>query len=466
MSLYNPTGAEPIPQSFLLNDTQNTSLQVEPGTTYMLRLINIGAFVAQYFYIEDHELTIVEIDGVYTEPTKADILYIAIAQRYAVLVTTKNSTAKNYPIVTVADSELLDTIPSDLQLNNTNWLEYNKSAPHLQANMAVDTSSDLVPFDDMTLVPADHMPLFAEPDHIIDLTVVMQNLDNGKGYAFLNNISYTAAIVPTVLTVLSSGDLCTNEVIYGEFTQPVVLEHNQVVQIVLNNNDTGTHPFHLHGHNFQLINRDPPLGRHFYDYSDLDSPVNFNPDNHTAFPKVPARRDTFVVPPQGSWVVRFVADNPGVWFFHCHIDWHLSQGLGMLLIEGPRHIQAQLPNGVPSDHLAACKAASIPTTGNAAGNSEDFLDLSGQPEQPGWIPAGFTTRGIVALVFSTINAVLGMTFIGIYGWLEPKRKLDTTESAGKVALNEEDDSGLGAAHAAGGVDSKTMEKNSTAIAEG
>ncbi|RMZ92479.1 hypothetical protein DV736_g294, partial [Chaetothyriales sp. CBS 134916] len=466
LSLYNPTGAEPIPQSFLLNDTLNTSLPVEPGTTYMLRLINIGAFVAQYFYIEDHELTIIEIDGVYTEPAKADILYIAVAQRYSVLVTTKNSTDKNYPIVTVADSNLLDTIPPDLQLNNTNWLEYNKSAPHPQADITIDEASDLVPFDDWTLVPADHFPLLSEPVHNIEVTVVMANLENGKGYAFLDNISYTAPVVPALYTVLSSGNLSTNEAIYGEFTHSVVLEHNQVVQIVLNNNDTGTHPFHLHGHNFQLLSRDPPLGPHFNDYADLDSPVNFNPDNHTAFPKIPARRDVFVVPPQGSWVIRFVADNPGVWFFHCHIDWHLAQGLGMLLVEAPQQLQAKYPNGLPKDHLAACRAGGVPTTGNAAGNSENFLDLSGQHKQVGWIAAGFTARGIVALVFSTINAVLGMTFIGIYGWLDPKRKLVTPETASRVIMNEEDDSGSGATHAAGGVDSKAMEKKSTAVAEG
>jgi iron transport multicopper oxidase len=41
------------------------------------------------------------------------------------LVTPKNSTEKNYGIFMVADSSLLDTIPSDLLLNQTNQLEYN-----------------------------------------------------------------------------------------------------------------------------------------------------------------------------------------------------------------------------------------------------------------------------------------------------------------------------------------------------
>jgi iron transport multicopper oxidase len=33
--------------------------------------------------------------------------------------------------------------------------------------------------------------------------------------------------------------------------------------------------------------------------------------------------------------IRFFTDNPGPWFFHCHIDWHLNtsviRSLGVLL---------------------------------------------------------------------------------------------------------------------------------------
>ena len=27
------------------------------------------------------------------------------------------------------------------------------------------------------------------------------------------------------------------------------------------------------------------------------------------------------------------ADNPGPWFLHCHIDWHLNVGLGIIFAE-------------------------------------------------------------------------------------------------------------------------------------
>jgi FtsP/CotA-like multicopper oxidase with cupredoxin domain len=35
----------------------------------------------------------------------------------------------------------------------------------------------------------------------------------------------------------------------------------------------------------------------------------------------PMRRDTVDVPGGGSVNIRFVADNPGAWVFHCHIQW-------------------------------------------------------------------------------------------------------------------------------------------------
>lgn len=426
MSLYNPSGAEPIPNALLFNDTQDLSLSVKPNTTYLIRLMNVGAFVAQYFYIEDHTFQIVEIDGVYTEPTEADVLYIAVAQRYAILLTTKDTDqGQNYPIVTMADSTLLDTIPSDLLLNNTNWLEYDASAAHPQANITVDVSSDLNPFDDSTLIPYDHMPLLENPALSINLAVVMQNLDNGDGYAFLNNISYTAPKVPTLYTVMSAGDLATDATVYGDFTHAMVLGHNDVVEIVLNNNDTGSHPFHLHGHNFQVLTRYPSYGENFFEYADAEEPFPYDPTNHSAFPTYPARRDTLVLPPQGYFVIRFVADNPGVWLFHCHIDWHLAQGLGMVMVEAPSQLQQQM--SIPSDHLAACAAAGVQTEGNAAGNTEDYTNLKGQNTQPGWIPDGFTARGIVAMVFTVLSAFLGMGSIVLYGLSDLKFVSDNAQ---------------------------------------
>lgn len=100
----NPTGAEPVPQAALMNDTQNLTVSVQPGKTYMFRVVNIGAFAGQYFWIEGHNLTIIEVDGVYTDPAEAELIYLGAAQRCSFLVTARNDTSANFPIVSSMDT--------------------------------------------------------------------------------------------------------------------------------------------------------------------------------------------------------------------------------------------------------------------------------------------------------------------------------------------------------------------------
>ena len=104
ISVTNPTGAEPVPNAALMNDTQNFTLAVEPGKTYLFRLVNVGAFAGQYFWIEGHTMKIVEVDGVYTEPADAEMIYLTTAQRYSVLVTMKNETGTNFAMVGSMDT--------------------------------------------------------------------------------------------------------------------------------------------------------------------------------------------------------------------------------------------------------------------------------------------------------------------------------------------------------------------------
>jgi iron transport multicopper oxidase len=104
VSYTNPTGAEPVPDSVLMNDTQSLEVAVQPRKTYFLRIANVGAFASQYFWIEGHNMTIIEVDGVYTEPASANMIYLTAAQRYGVLVTTKNDTSANFPIMSSMDT--------------------------------------------------------------------------------------------------------------------------------------------------------------------------------------------------------------------------------------------------------------------------------------------------------------------------------------------------------------------------
>lgn len=370
----NPTGAEPVPDAALFNDTQNLTVSVAPGKTYLFHMVNIGAFAGQYIWFEGHNMSIVEVDGIYTQQAEASRIYLSAAQRVSFLLTTKNDSGTNYPFMASMDTDLFDTVPDTLNVNVTGWLVYDSTATMPDPAFVDDLTEDL--FDDFTLVPYDNMTLFDSVDQSIELVVVMNNLDDGANYAFFNNITYVSPKVPTLYTVMSSGATASNAAVYGEYTHSFVLEKDQTVQIVVNNDDVGKHPFHLHGHAFQAVIRsDENAG--YYD------PTNAN---DTDLPAIPMRRDTFMVRPSGHIVLRFKSDNTGVWLFHCHIEWHVDSGLIATMIEAPLELQQTLT--IPADHYAVCETDGTPTTGNAAANTVDLLDLSGQNVPPGPLPAG------------------------------------------------------------------------------
>jgi iron transport multicopper oxidase len=91
------------------------------------------------------------------------------------------------------------------------------------------------------------------------------------------------------------------------------------------------------------------------------------------------QRDTVTVNPNSYVIIRFKADNSGVWLFHCHIEWHVVMGLIATIIESPDDLAGGV---IPEDHQAICRSQNIPLAGNAAGNTQNFLDLSGALEKP------------------------------------------------------------------------------------
>ena len=191
ISYTNPTGAEPVPEAALMNDTQNLTVSVQPGKTYMFRIINMGAFAGQYLWFEDHTMRIVEVDGIYTEAAEAQMIYLTAAQRYSVLITMRNETSSNYAFVGSMDKvsillpsctpktdlpqDLFDKVPDTLKPNVTSWLVYDASKPMPAAALLEEFS----PFDDFTLVPKDGEALLENVDHFLSLDVKMDNLGDG-----------------------------------------------------------------------------------------------------------------------------------------------------------------------------------------------------------------------------------------------------------------------------------------------
>jgi len=116
--------------------------------------------------------------------------------------------------------------------------------------------------------------------------------------------------VPTLYTAATTGNDNTNPIIYGA-VNPFIVSANDIVDIVINNRDGALHPFHLHGHQFQVMDR-PRSGTGDY------------PGRTNGFSKKPPMRDVVNVNAGSYAVLRFKADNPGVFLFHCHIEWHVG----------------------------------------------------------------------------------------------------------------------------------------------
>jgi FtsP/CotA-like multicopper oxidase with cupredoxin domain len=89
--------------------------------------------------------------------------------------------------------------------------------------------------------------------------------------------------------------------------QPQVrVKQGQRVALKFVNETPMSHPMHLHGHSFQVV-------------AINDRPVSG------------ALRDTVLVPGRSSVTVAFDANNPGLWFVHCHVLWHLEAGMATLV---------------------------------------------------------------------------------------------------------------------------------------
>ncbi|CAG8126824.1 unnamed protein product [Penicillium salamii] len=357
-------GREPTPNSALINDAVDTKIKVLPNKTYLVHIICIGNFPGHTWVIDGHEMTVVEVDGIYTDPYPAGdkFLRVATGQRMSVLIHTKSDTSKNFAIFDTMDVNMMffyehSTPPPGYNPNATAWLVYDETKP-LPDPPSFASFDNFV--DDVALVPADHEPLLEPVNHQIVLDTASAVINDVARFT-VNNQTYIPPKVPTLYTATTVGtEYSSNPEVYGD-VNPFVLKYGEVVEVVINNHHPNLHPWHLHGHQFQVLQRTGINGGY---YNGLFSNVS----------QTPIKRDTIMIQNNGHTVIRFRADNPGVWLLHCHIEWHMEAGLAVTLIEAPETFPETL-KAPPNSHYKACAAYPSLTSGNAAG--KEGLDLTG-----------------------------------------------------------------------------------------
>ena len=357
---------------YLPGFNENTTLPFEAGKTYRLRLINMSALSMYHFWLEGHDMEVIEADGVDTEPHAVDVVTLAVAQRISVLVRARTDVSQNWLMHANLDPDMYDVVPDSLQLNLTSTISYGDGKAMGSDRAELD---EYVPFDDMVLVPILAQGM-VEADVSHELAFEFNTYRDGKNYAGFNGKPYVSSLVPTLLTAqtISPSNESSNAAVYGPDSGAVVLNHLDMVEVVIVNLDAGSHPIHIHGHHFQMVHKS-------MDVTSTDPAINPPVVEGQANPM---RRDTIQIPAGGSTTIRFRADNPGAWFIHCHIDWHLSSGLAAVFVEAPDQMSTiQTPAALSEQ----CRMMNMPASGNAGG-----LQSVSEPTWEGTAPERMLTR--------------------------------------------------------------------------
>ncbi|KAJ7046141.1 laccase 2 precursor [Mycena alexandri] len=314
-ALQQPAGRPATFNSTLINGLgryQNGPLSnlavinVSHGKRYRFRLVSISCDPNFNFTIDGHQMTIIEVDGVNHQPLTVDSIQIFAGQRYS-FVLNANQPVSNYWVRAQPNS------------GNTGFVNATNSAilRYAGASTCDPTTSStskqplletalhpLVP----SIVPGKHVRGGADKNFVFNITV-----DPATGRFLINGTTFTNPSVPVLLQILSGAH--TAQELMPKGNNVYELKPNQVVEISIIGGSLGApHPFHLHGHNFYVVRS---AGNSTYNW---DNPVI---------------RDVVTTGSSANDLTtfRFVTDNAGPWFLHCHIDWHLDAGLALVFAE-------------------------------------------------------------------------------------------------------------------------------------
>ncbi|KAL0919559.1 hypothetical protein M5K25_011659 [Dendrobium thyrsiflorum] len=382
------TGAAPnISDAFTINgepgDLYNCSSQstttfpVKPNQINLFRFINAALNDELFVSIAGHSMTVVSADASYTKPFTTSVLMLGPGQTTDVLVTTNQPSSRYYIAARAYASA------QGVAFDNTTTtaiLEYDCGC---LSNSIKPVFPPLPAYNDTATATAFSRQFFSAspvkiPSPVTDnlfFTVGLGLLPcqpgrtcggpNGTLFsASINNVSF---VLPQSYSILQAHHLDVAGVFSPDFPpsppiqfdytgnvsralwQPVPatkvyrLKYGSVVEVVLQGTSIVTaenHPIHLHGYDFYI------LAEGFGNFNRATDTAKFNLVN-------PPLRNTVGVPVNGWAVIRFVADNPGVWLLHCHLDVHITWGLAMafLVDNGVGELEALEP---PPTDLPPC----------------------------------------------------------------------------------------------------------------
>ncbi|KAG6479117.1 hypothetical protein ZIOFF_062577 [Zingiber officinale] len=271
----------------------------------MLRLINAALNDELFFRVADHNLTVVDVDGVYVKPFDADIILISTGQTSNLLLRTKRSHLPH------GGPALLHRLPRHIRQHHRRRCaqvrvpncRLPQGPPPPRADPARELRQEAAqpghspvpgewPTNDTMFAAAINNVSFVTP-----ATALLQAHYFGQSTGVYTQDFPAFPAAPFDYT----REPPSNDMALGNGTRLAVLPFNTSVEVVMQDTNilvAESHPLHLHGFNFFVVGQ---------------GPGNFDPENDPAsFNLVdPVERNTVAVP-AGGWVaIRFLDDNPG-----------------------------------------------------------------------------------------------------------------------------------------------------------
>ncbi|XP_019413286.1 PREDICTED: L-ascorbate oxidase homolog [Lupinus angustifolius] len=304
-----------FPDGILINGRgpSGASFNVEQGKTYRLRISNVGLQNSLNFRIQNHKLTLVEVEGTHTLQTTYSSLDVHVGQSYSVLVTA-DQPAQDYYIV--VSSRFTSPV-----LTTTGTLRYSNSAgpvsgpPPGGPTIQIDWSLNQARSVRTNLTASGPRPNPQGSYHygLINTTrtIILSSspgIVNGKQRYAINSVSYVAPDTPLkvadyfkidgVFRVGSIQDRPTGGGIYLD-TSVLQTDYRTFVEIVFQNDEDIIQSYHLDGYSFFVVGLDggqwTPASRNNYNLRDAVS------------------RSTTQVYPK-SWTAIYIPlDNVGMW---------------------------------------------------------------------------------------------------------------------------------------------------------
>ncbi|KAI3896072.1 hypothetical protein MKX03_005891 [Papaver bracteatum] len=361
-------------------------LKVKPGKTYLLRLVNAALNDELFFRIANHTLTVVDADAVYVKPFETDTILITPGQTTNVLLKAKPYYPKASfvmaarPYVTGQGTFDNSTTTGILEYISPSSIQSTSKLPIFGATLPPLNDTSAATNFTLKLRSLANKQYPAKVPKNVDkrffFTVGLgtnpcpknhtcQGPNGSMFSASVNNVSFalpTTALLQAHFTGQSNrvyspyfpyfpihpfdytgNNTINNTNVISNTTNLVVLPFGTSVELIMQDTSilgAESHPLHLHGYNFFV------MGQGFGNYDPINDPAKFNLVD-------PVERNTVGVP-SGGWVaIRFRADNPGVWFMHCHLEIHTSWGLKMawLVLDGKLPTQKLPP---PPSDLPKC----------------------------------------------------------------------------------------------------------------